>query len=108
FVPGNVEVPPMATTAVAFGFVLLSSFFTGRIVERFGMPRVTGYLVLGVLAGPYAMNLVTTSMVESLGLVNGVAICLIALTAGGELSFRRMRPLLKTINSMMIYAVMGT
>lgn len=35
---------------LAFGYLLLSAYFTGRIFSRFGRPKLTGYLVAGVVA----------------------------------------------------------
>ena len=108
FVPDGADAPRVGTTTLAFGFVLLVSFFAGRVVERLSVPKVTGYLVVGIVVGPHVLGLVTERMVDALLLVDGVAICLIALTAGGELSFRRMKPLLRTIRSMMLWGVLGT
>ena len=76
---------------LAFGFVLLAALQSGTLFSGMRMPRLTGYLVCGFLAGPSISNLVTERMLADLKLVNGVAIGLIALSAGGELSFRRIR-----------------
>ena len=76
---------------LAFGFVLLAALQSGTLFSGLRMPRLTGYLVCGFLAGPSITNLVTERMLGDLKLVNGVAIGLIALSAGGELSFRRIR-----------------
>lgn len=94
--------------ALAFGFVLLSALFAGRLVEHLRVPRITGYLLAGVLAGPYVLGLLTEEMVSALGLVDGTAVCLIALTAGGELNVARIRPLLGIVRSMTLWAVVGT
>jgi hypothetical protein len=77
--------------ALAFGFVLLAALQSGTLFSGLRMPRLTGYLVCGFLAGPSVANLVTERMLSDLKLVNGVAIGLIALTAGGELNFRKLR-----------------
>jgi Kef-type K+ transport system membrane component KefB len=77
--------------ALAFGFVLIAALQAGTLFSGLRMPRLTGYLVCGFLAGPSVANLVTERMLGDLKLVNGVAIGLIALSAGGELSFRRIR-----------------
>jgi Kef-type K+ transport system membrane component KefB len=94
-------------TELAFGFVLLSALFAGRLCVPFKTPQLTGYLLAGVIAGPSVLGLLTGSMVDDLSLINGVAICLIALTAGGELNIRRMKPVLKLIQSMTVWAVVG-
>jgi Kef-type K+ transport system membrane component KefB len=85
--------------ALAFGFVLLAALQTGTIVSGIRLPRLTGYLLCGFIAGPSVLNFVTERMVVDLKLVNNVAIGLIALSAGGELNFRRLRPRLRAIVS---------
>jgi Kef-type K+ transport system membrane component KefB len=82
---------------LAFGFVLLAALQSGTLFSGLRLPRLTGYLVCGFLAGPSITNLVTERMLGDLKLVNGVAIGLIALSAGGELSFRRIRGRLTAI-----------
>jgi len=93
---------------LSFGFLLLAALFAGQMVAAISIPQLTGYIAAGVVAGPYVLQLVSVEMTDALRLINGVAVCLIALTAGGELSIRRMRPLLGTIRSMTLWAVVGT
>ena len=85
--------------ALAFGFVLLAALQTGTIVSTAKLPRLTGYLLCGFIAGPSVLNFVTERMVGDLKLVNNVAIGLIALSAGGELNIKRLRPRLRAILS---------
>src|SRR5689334_7945682 len=66
--------------ALAFGFVLLAALESGTIVSGFRMPKLTGYLACGFLAGPSVANFVTDRMLSDLKLVNNVAIGLIALS----------------------------
>ncbi len=94
-------------TELAFGFLLLAAYFSGRLVGRLGLPRLTGYLIAGVVAGPFVLELVTTDMTRSLRVVNGVASCILGLTAGAELNLRRIKPLARTLRGLMIYAVIG-
>ena len=53
-------------TELAFGFLLLAAYFTARVVSRLGLPKLTGYLIAGVVAGPFVLDLVTTQMGDSL------------------------------------------
>jgi Kef-type K+ transport system membrane component KefB len=93
--------------ALAFGFLLLIAFFGGKALASLRLPKLTGYIVTGLLVGPSVFDLVTRDMVRALGPVQGVAICLIALVAGGELNVSRMRPLFRTIGWMMVFVVFG-
>ena len=97
-----------AGTALACGYLLLSAFFAGSIFKSLGMPRLTGYLVTGVVVGPKVLGLVTEPMVSNLQIFTGVAIALIALTAGVELDLRSMKPLFRSIGWLSLIAVCGT
>ena len=85
--------------ALAFGFVLLASLQMGTMFSGIRLPRLTGYLLCGFIAGPSVLNFVTERMVVDLKLVNNVAIGLIALSAGGELNLKRMRPRMRAVLS---------
>lgn len=96
-----------AGAQLAFGFLLLAAYFTGQLVNRLGLPRLTGYLIAGVLAGPFVLELVTPQMGDRLRIVNSVATCILGLTAGAELDLKKVRPILRTLNWMMVFAVIG-
>jgi len=108
FAPTDHGATQIGAGALAFGFVLLAAFFMGRVFKGIGLPRLTGYIATGMIVGPSVIGLLTPSMVTDLKLFNGVAISLIALTAGGEMDFRAIRPLLRTIAWITVIAVMGT
>ncbi|MBI1358004.1 MAG: sodium:proton exchanger [Acidobacteria bacterium] len=92
---------------LAGGFLLLTAFLGGSIFRDLGLPRLTGYLATGILVGPYALELVSAEMTLRLRLFNGIAISLIALTAGAEIDLRAMRPLFRTIGWITLVAVVG-
>ncbi len=94
--------------ALAFGFVLLAALQTGTIVAGLKLPRLTGYLLCGFLAGPSVLNFVTERMLLDMKLVNNVAISLIALSAGAELNFKKLRPRLRAIMSVSSPAIVTT
>jgi Kef-type K+ transport system membrane component KefB len=100
--------PGSAGVTLALGYMLLTAFFAGGVFKQLRLPRLTGYIVAGVVVGPSVLQLVSTEMVERLGLVNGMAISLIALTAGSELELRAMRPLLRAIRWITLVGVLGT
>lgn len=97
-----------AGTAMACGYLLLSAFLMGSVFKSLRLPRLTGYLVTGILVGPQVLNLVSDPMVLNLQIFNGVATALIALTAGVELDLDAMKPLLKSISWLSSVAVCGT
>jgi trehalose-6-phosphate synthase/Kef-type K+ transport system membrane component KefB len=84
--PG-VELP---TIALALGFTLVVAMVTGQMLRRFRLPRLTGYLLFGLLMGPYVGNLITEPMAAQLQTINGIATVLIAFIAGLALNFERL------------------
>lgn len=96
-----------AGITLAAGFLLLTALFAGNLFSQLHMPRLTGYLLVGMLVGPHTLDLVTDDMLVQLRVFNGVAIALIALTAGTEMDIRRMRPLLRGIAWITLIAVLG-
>ena len=91
-VPRDVSAPdPAGETAVVLGFLLLAAFLTGKAAGDVGLPRVTGYILLGMLVGPGVLDVVTDSHLNRLAPINDIAISLIALSAGGELRLRDLR-----------------
>jgi Kef-type K+ transport system membrane component KefB len=96
-----------AGTELAFGYLLLVSFFGARVISRLGLPRLTGYLLAGVISGPFVLGLVSNEMTTSLKIVSDVATCILGLTAGGELNLKRVRPYLGTLRSITVFAVIA-
>jgi Kef-type K+ transport system membrane component KefB len=91
------DVLAFRTVALALGFSLIAATLLGALAERVGVPRLSGYLLFGLLCGPYLLNLITVTMARELQVVNGFAIALIALVAGLELNVTRLRPQLKAM-----------
>lgn len=81
----------------AFGFALIAAALAGDLFERIRLPRITGYLVFGVVCGPFVANIISRPMARELTIVNGLAIALIAFMAGLELNFQRLLPRLRAI-----------
>ncbi|MBA3231692.1 MAG: cation:proton antiporter [Acidobacteria bacterium] len=84
-------------TALTLGFALIAAALAGTLLERVGLPRVTGYLLFGMVCGPYILNVITRPMARELQIINGLAVVLIAFIAGLEMNFERMRPRLRSI-----------
>lgn len=98
----------LAGTELAFGYLMLAAYFTAKIINRFGFPKLTGYLLAGVISGPYVLEFVTKDMGVSLKVVSSTATAILALEAGSELQIGKIKPLLKTLRGITIFAVVGS
>ena len=99
--------PTSATVQLAFGYLLLVAMFTGRIANRIGLPKLTGYIIAGVVSGPWILGLVTHDMTKSLSIVSGTATAVIALEAGSELQLESVRRVARTLRAITLFAVVG-
>jgi len=84
-------------TTVSLGFVLIFGFLVGRLARRIRLPRITGYILAGVICGPYLGRFLTGPVVRELRLIDDLALALIAFTAGGELRIRDLAPRWRSI-----------
>ncbi|MPY90455.1 MAG: transporter [Luteitalea sp.] len=87
-------------TGLALGFTLIAAALAGEIFGRLRLPRITGYLLFGMLCGPYLGEIINSAMARELQFVNGVAIALIAFVAGTEFNLQRLRPRLRAMLEM--------
>jgi Kef-type K+ transport system membrane component KefB len=75
----------------AVGFLLLAGTLTSSLLEPLRLPHLTGYLLVGILAGPHALRAVEHEAVADLSVVNSLALSLIALAGGAELRMESVR-----------------
>lgn len=66
------------------GIVLLGGLFFGRLVKHIKLPNVTGYLIAGLLLGPYVTRFLSAGLLAELDLVSEVALGFIAFSIGSE------------------------
>jgi Kef-type K+ transport system membrane component KefB len=83
--------------AILVGFVLLSASVAGVLAAGVGLPKLTGFLLVGILAGPSLLGIVPSTALADLRLIDQFALALIAMLAGGELKIEALRPHARTI-----------
>jgi Kef-type K+ transport system membrane component KefB len=90
-------------TSIVLGFLLLATYLAGSLAGDLRLPRITGYILAGMLVGPSVLHLIQVADVAQLKVIDDIAISLIALSAGGELRIRDVRR-----NRRMLFGVMGS
>lgn len=66
--------------AIALILGLLSS----KVMERVKFPHVTGYIIIGLIAGPYVFKIIPLDAIESFSVIPDIALGLIAFSIGSE------------------------
>ncbi|MCM1992004.1 cation:proton antiporter [Oceanirhabdus seepicola] len=79
------------------GLILLVGLVSGRIVSKFKLPEVTGYLLGGVLIGGSFLNIIPHDIVGQLSIISEVALGFIAFSIGSELKISHIKKVGKGI-----------
>lgn len=90
----------LAATFAAVGFAILAAYALAEIVSALKMPKVTGYILAGILIGPQVSELVSRTAADQMKIFNSLALALIALEAGLELSLDAIKKVGRTLLSM--------
>jgi Kef-type K+ transport system membrane component KefB len=91
FAFGDAVIFADARSTMTFGFLLLSAYLIGDVLSRFKLPKITGYILAGILFGPHLLDLVSAGTVRELKLIDDLALTFIAFAAGGELRLEGLR-----------------
>lgn len=98
--------PGVAGNTMLLGFLLLAAYVAGELARDISLPRITGYLVIGILFGPHVLGLLPQQAVTDFELINHVALAVIALQAGGELRLHRIVPRMRSIASITVSQIL--
>jgi len=83
--------PLEARATLALGFLTLAAYVAGTLAQRLRLPRIVGYLVTGLVAGPAWLRLVHADEVQALAPIASGALSLIAFAVGSELTAEVLR-----------------
>lgn len=73
---------PQALVLLRLSAMLCFAFCFSRIAKLLRFPNVTGYIISGIVIGPYALNLVSSEMVDSMSFMTDIALAIIAFGTG--------------------------
>lgn len=71
-------------TLVYLSILLLAGLLCGRLVKQAKLPNVTGYLIAGLLLGPYVLKVIPSASIENFSVLSDIALSFIAFTIGSE------------------------
>ena len=79
------------SAVAATGFLLLVGTLASELLEPMRIPHLTAYILAGIVAGPYVLDLVDHATVVEVSKTNSLALALIALAGGAELRVAELR-----------------
>ena len=82
---------------LAIGIMIIVGFFGGMIADRFKFPRITGYIIIGILLSPSLLNIISAATIKNLDIITDIALGIIAFLIGGSLRLEPLRKLGRSI-----------
>ncbi len=93
---------------LALGLLLIGGYLAGRTANFLRLPRVTGYIVAGLIFSPSISGILSRAQVESLfAFVSEMALSIIAYAIGGSLRLSSVKALGKPIIWISIVQALG-
>ena len=93
---------------LATGLLLFFGYWGGRLANRFSLPRISGYLIVGLLFSPSVSGLLRPETVYNrLHFINDIALSIIAYNIGGSLDIRGLKGLGRTIGWITWFQALG-
>lgn len=69
------------------GLIMALGLAGGRLFERFGIPQVVGYIVVGVVLGDSVLHFISLKTLDDLSPLTSMALAFIGFMVGGELKY---------------------
>lgn len=91
--------PPILT----IGIILFTGFICGEVATKIKLPKVTGYIIAGVLLNPGLFKLVPADFADHTDVVTNIALSFITFSVGGTLLYSRVKKLGKGIISITFF-----
>ena len=76
------ETNSVATVIISIALMLFLGFSMTRLTKRLRLPDVTAYIVVGILIGPFCLNLVPATVIDGMDFLSDIALAFIAFSTG--------------------------
>lgn len=86
----------------AFIIIAVASDQISRLFLRAKLPLVTGFIFIGLIAGPSILGMIPPEAITDLDFINDFALAFIAFTVGAELYLRELRSRFRSIIGMTV------
>ena len=73
---------PVASVIISIAVMLFCGFLMTRITKLLRLPNVTAYIVVGILIGPYVLDVIPTKVIDGMEFLPDIALSFIAFSTG--------------------------
>ena len=85
------------------GIIFFFGFLLGELVSKINLPKITGYILAGILLNPQVFHIVPNDFTQNTELVTNVALSFITFSVGGTLLISKIKELGKSIFTITVF-----
>lgn len=88
--------------------ILFAGMFTAKLLSKFKLPNVTGYLIAGLIIGPSILGIIPKEGADKLSIISEAALSFIAYSIGSEFNIENLKKLGKGILTVTVFQAYTT
>lgn len=85
------------TFLISFLIITIAAERISKKFQQYGIPLISGFLLVGIVCGPYVLNLIDKETASGLFFVNDISLAFIAFAASSELYLKELRSRINSI-----------
>ena len=90
---------------LSLGIILICGFLMTRLTKLLKLPNVTAYIIVGILIGPFVINLIPQDFIDYTDFISDIALAFIAFSAG---EFFKIEVIKKSIGKSLVITALET
>ena len=72
----------VSVTLISLSVMFTAGFILTRLTKMLSLPNVTGYIIAGIIVGPYFLNIITQELADKMSFIGDIALSFIAFDVG--------------------------
>jgi len=81
----------VAVVIISLALMLFLGFLATRVTKLLKLPNVTAYILIGIILGPYVLNLIPQRVTDGMKFINDIALAFIAFSTGEFFKFQTLK-----------------
>lgn len=94
-------------TLLSLSLGMIIGLLMTRVMKKINLPNVTGYLLAGLIAGPYCLKIFTAGELDGMEVLTNAALGFIAFSIGGEFKLSSLKQLGAKIFIITVFEAVG-
>jgi len=75
------------------GVILLTGFIFGELLSKIKLPKITGYILAGVILNPELFHIIPSNFTNHTDIITNIALAFITFSVGGTLLYKKIKKL---------------